>query len=195
MKYEYHIWGSRYGGEHTIGTIPQKVADYWLEQGQDVFQDYMFAGYWEDDKEELNKTIPKEFQIDTYWHDLDNIDHFCTVEFETSNVITVEELKTGKQVAEIAMTDDLLGDVNNPFANDNAWKGENAVVYGQSFEKGCFPFENLIIDEPFDASKVKLNVSEWHTMKLVDAISYEGQVLYAQGGDTIGKSMAMWIDD
>ena len=195
MKYEYHIWGSRYGGEHTIGTIPQKVADYWLEQGQDVFQDYMFAGYWEDDKEELNKTIPKEFQIDTYWHDLDNIDHFCTVEFETSNVITVEELKTGKQVAEIAMTDDLLGDVNNPFANDNAWKGENAVVYGQSFEKGCFPFENLIIDEPFDASKVKLNVSEWHTMKLVDAISYEGQVIYAQGGDTIGKSMAMWIDD
>jgi hypothetical protein len=195
MKYEYHIWGSRYGGEHTIGTIPQKVADYWLEQGQDAFQDYMFAGYWEDDKEELNKTIPKEFQIDTYWHDLDNIEHLCTVEFETSNVIIVEELKTGKQVVEIAMSDDLLGDVNNPFADNNDWKGENAVVYGQSFEKGGFDFENLIIDEPFDASKLKLNVSEWDTMKLVNGISYDGQVLYAQGGDTIGKSMAMWIDD
>ena len=37
MTYKYHVLGTPYGGEHTIGTIPKKVAEYWLKQGADAF--------------------------------------------------------------------------------------------------------------------------------------------------------------
>ena len=201
MTYEYNVWGSRYGGEHTIGTIPKNVAKYWLEKGQDAFKEYMFAGYWEDDKEELNKTIPKEYQIDKYWHDLDDIDHIDTVEFESSNVLIVTDAKTGETVAEINMTDDKLGAVCNAesdaYENDEElFDGKKVIVYGQSFEKGGFNFENLVIDEPFDESKVKFDVSIWDDLKLVDAVNYGDDItLNVEGGDTTGKSMAMWIDD
>jgi hypothetical protein len=32
-KYSYSINISRLGGEHTIGTISRKVANYWLNVG------------------------------------------------------------------------------------------------------------------------------------------------------------------
>ena len=41
MKYKYNICATRYGGEHTIGTINKSVASYWLKRGQDEFEDYM----------------------------------------------------------------------------------------------------------------------------------------------------------
>ena len=197
MTYEYYLTASRYGGEHTIGTIPQKIADYWLDKGQEAFQEYMFAGYWDDDKDELNKNIPVEYQIDTYWHDMDDIEHMCTVEFHDTNVLYVEDAKTGETVGEINMTEDLLGTVFDPLTEgvcgvDTTGK---AIVYGQSFEKGGFNFEMLKTDEPFDASKVKFNVTEWDTLKLVDGIVYDAEMLCVEDGDTIGKSMAMWIDD
>jgi len=201
MKYEYTLWGSRYGGEHTIGTIPKTVADYWLDKGQDAFEEYMFAGYWDDDKEELNKTIPEEFQINEYWHDIDDIEHMCSVEFESSNVLIIEDAKTGETVAEIPMTDDKLGAIDYPesdaYDNDeDIFNGDKVIVYGQSFEKGGFDFENLLLDEPFDVSKVKFNVTQWVNLKLVGSVSYGDTIeLNIEGGDTFGKSMEMWIDD
>ena len=66
-KYKYDVYISRYGGEHTIGTIPLKVAKWWLEnKTADEFEEYVFSHDWNDDKEELNKSIPEEFQIDEY---------------------------------------------------------------------------------------------------------------------------------
>lgn len=195
MSYKYMVYALGHGGEHTIGIIPHKVAEYWLDKENVELYLYMFSGYWDDDKEELNKTIPEEFQINEYWHDMDEIEHMFSVEFESSNVLIIEDAKTGETVAEINMTEDLMGDVHNPFAENNAWKGDNAVVYGQSFEKGGFNFMTLQTDEPFDASKVKFNVTEWSTLKLVNSVDYGGMILPAEDGDTIGKSMAFWIDD
>lgn len=205
MEYEYNIWGSRYGGEHTIGTIPLKTAIYWLKKGEDAFEEYMFSGYWDDDKDELNNDIPEEHQIEEMWHDLDDVDHICSVEFESSNVLVVEDAKTGKTVAEIEMTEDKLGSVCDPLSlltyDDDGDlidpdTGEMMnLVYGQSFEKGGFNFETIKTNEPFDASKLKFNITTWSTMKLVHAVEYDGEDYGAEGGDTIGKSMSMWIDD
>ena len=156
MKYEYRIWGSRYGGEHTIGTIPLKTARYWLNKGEDAFHDYMFSGYWDEDKDELNKDVPEEYRIEEMWHDMDDVDHIFSVEFESSNVLIVEDAKTGETVTEIEMTEDKLGSVCDPLSDltydddgdlMDADTGEDRVlVYGQSFEKGRFNFETI---EPF----------------------------------------------
>ena len=196
MTYKYHVLGTPYGGEHTIGTIPKKVAEYWLKQGADAFNDYMFA--WDDEKVELNKNIPREFQIEQDWYEIDDIEHICSVEFHDSSVLIVEDAKTGETVAEIEMTDNKLGVVGDALTkaienDENIYNGEKVIVYGQSFEEGSFTFENLVTDEPFDASKVKLDVTLWDNLKLVHAVCYGNQTLCIENGDTIRKSMAVWI--
>ena len=45
-KYKYKVSISRYGGEHTIGTIPTKVANWWLEnQTADEFEEYILSNF------------------------------------------------------------------------------------------------------------------------------------------------------
>ena len=153
---------------------------------------------WSYDHYEKNEdgTIPLEYQLPEWW-EVDDIEHMSTVEFHDTNVLYVEDAKTGETVAEIAMTEDLLGTVSDPMGDGvcGVDTTDTAIVYGQSFEKGGFNFETLKTDEPFDASKVKFNVTAWDTLKLVDAVVYDGDALCVEDGDTIGKSFACWIDD
>lgn len=189
MKFEYHIWGSRYGGEHTIGTIPNDVAEYWVEKGADTFSEYMWS--WDHDEKNADGSIPEKYQLPEWW-EVDDIDHLNTVEFEIGNVLVVDDAKTNETVAEIEMTEDMIGSVHDPL-DDEDTTGKS-VVYGQSFEKGGFPFETLVTDTPFDPSKLKFELTIWNDLKLVHAITYDGQTLSPEGGDTIGKGYACWID-
>ena len=76
----------------------------------------------------------------------------------------------------------------------NIYNGEKYIVYGKSFEEGNFSFENLVTDEPFDASKVKLDVvTLWDNLKLVHAVCYGNQTLCIEDGDTNRKSTEVWI--
>jgi hypothetical protein len=40
MSFTYIIDSQKIGGERIIGTIPSKVAIYWLENHVDDFEDY-----------------------------------------------------------------------------------------------------------------------------------------------------------
>lgn len=204
-KYKYLLWASRHGGEHTIGLIDQKIADYWLEKGKDEdsvyddrFEEYMWAEP-ADDRLELNKkwSVPKEFQIEEYWHDVTDIEHMNGCEFHDTNCLNVVDEETNKEVAEVYMTEDKLGSVFDPVADGvpGVDMTDKAIVYGQSFEKGGWNFEALEIDEPFDPSKVKFDVTIWSELKIVHAVDYDGQSLCVEDGDSWGKSMAIWIDD
>ena len=74
--------------------------------------------------------------------------------------------------------------------------GSNGIyVWGVQFEKGGFPFETIETDEPFDASKLKANCTQWDGLKMIHSIEYNGNEYCCEGGDTTGKSMAVWIDD
>ena len=206
-KYKYEVSLSRYGGEHTIGTIPKKVADYWLEKGEDEFQDYIFSIDWDDDKEELNKTIPEEFQIEEYWHDMDDVDHINGAEYHSQNYLYVNDVSGnihsvgyGVEVGEFPLEDIPIQTVHDQIADainedgDNPYD-EEVIVYGQSFEKGSWEYETIETDEPFDISKLKVDISMWNGLKLVSDINYDGECYCNNGGNTMGKSMAFWIDD
>jgi hypothetical protein len=199
MKYEYHIYGSRCGGEHTIGTIPKKVAEYWSQQGADAFEEYMLN--WE--HEELNEgaSIPKEYQLPN-WYELDDIDHMCSIEFHEGNIVTVTDITNQKEddmpwvgnvIAEIPMTEDKIGSFIDEVAK--APNKDDFIVYGQSFEKGICSFETLKIDEPFDASKLKFDVAVWDDLYLVSGLIYDDKYLANEGMEGETKSMACWIDD
>ena len=193
--YKYEIWASRYGGEHVTGTIPEPVADYWLDKGQDALEEYMFA--WHEDKVKLEKSIPEEFHLGE-WHEINDIEHQCCGEFEKSNVLTVYDADTNEEIAEIDMTDDLItGEIDDPAKTykETATTSSLTLFYGQSFEKGGFPYETIETDKPFDASKLKVSLTNWSGLKLIHAIEYDGESYCASGGDTIGKSMNCWIED
>jgi hypothetical protein len=188
--YKYDLWGTRYGGEHTIGTISKDVATYWIKEGTDVFSEYMWT--WDHDEKNADGSIPEEFQLPEWW-EVDDIEHLSTVEFESSNHLIVNDASTGEVVAEIAMTEDLIGSIHDPIAQ-TVLKPDQAIVYGQSFEKGGFNFESLEVTEPFDPSKMKFELTVWDSIKLVHAVTYGDQTLSSSDGDTVGKSYACWID-
>ena len=207
-KYKYNIYISRLGGEHTIGTIPIKVAKYWLEKGEDAFENYMLCDPFDDEKEELNKSIPKEFQINEYWHDMEDIEHTNGAEYASSNYLYVHEYKEhngtfhhqGKEILTYPIDDITIDSISDPVADATDEDGEIAngdevIVYGQSFEKGSWEYETIETDEPFDISKLTVSVTIWDNLKIVDSINYDGECYGNMGGSSWGKSMAFWIDD
>ena len=210
-KYKYNVHISRYGGEHTIGTIPLKVAKWWLEnKTADEFEDYIISFCWSD-KEEQNKSIPEEFQINEYWHDLDNIEHINGAEYASSNYLYVHEYKKypkssnifhtqGKEIGEYPIDEVTIDSITDPVTDATNEDGEIAngdevIVYGQSFEKGSWDYETIETDKPFDISKLSVSITMWDNLKIIDSITYDGECYGNNGGDTMGKSMAFWIDD
>jgi hypothetical protein len=172
------------------------VANYWLEKGEEAFQEYMRAYH---DEVHENGSVPEKYQLPEWW-EVDDLDHMNTVEFVESNFLHVEDVKTGETVAEIELTEDKLGNVRDSAskAHDEGLtypNGDKYIVYGQSYEKGTFDFEILATDEPFDISKVKFNVAVWSTLIIVDTVEYDGELLNGEGSDTIGKSYSIWIDN
>ena len=209
-KYKYNFNISRYGGEHIIGTIPLKVAEWWLDnKTADEFEEYIFSHDWNEDKDKLNESIPKEFQINEYWHDLDNIEHINGAEYASSNYLYVYEYKEhlkssnifhtqGKEIAEIPIEDVPIDSTSDPVQELIESKGtlkNDVIVYGQSFEKGGWDYETIETDKPFDISKLSVSVTKWDDMQIIDSIIYDGECLCNEGGDTWGKSQAFWIDD
>ncbi len=74
MSYIYELSAYRYGSEHTTGTMPNSVTEYWLEKGPEDFGGLSMP--W--DRKENYTKIPKQFQLNE-WSEIDNIMHECTV--------------------------------------------------------------------------------------------------------------------
>jgi len=205
-KYKYFINISRLGGEHTIGTISRKVANYWLDEGPDKFEEYIFSNDWGEDKEELNKSIPEEFQINEYWNDMDDIDHINGAEYSSSNFLIVRDISDnpdpllGKEIGEYSIEDIPIEKLSDPANdamknNDDITNGDIAIIYGQSFEKGAWDYEVIETNEPFDIFKLKLSITQWDSLKIVTDIHYDDKVYCNDSSDTTTKSTAFWIDD
>jgi hypothetical protein len=197
-KYKYYLMAGPYGGEHTIGTIPKKVAEYWLDKGADAFDKYML----DDNHDKINNsgTIPEEYQL-PIWYELNNISQVSSVIFCSSNTLTVldvsklsenDYLEKGKEVARIEMTNDMIG---NSDTNPVQIMNEEYVVYGASNDTGFCKFELLETNEPFNASELKFCLSSWNKFKLVMGINYNGQDLANEGMEiSTGQSMECWIN-
>lgn len=185
----YRLTGYRYGGEYTIGTISKSVAAYWLKKGDKVFEKYMTSP-----QQELfnkNLTIPEEFQLPK-WYELDDLMHLNSLEFDPLNWLLIENNTTGKNVTEIFMNERLVGEMHNPIVEQTDLKAR-VLVYGQSFEKGYFDFGNLTTDEPFEPSNLKINITHWNNIKVIDSIAYNDESLCAETGETEGKGLRCWI--
>jgi hypothetical protein len=76
------------------------------------------------------------------------------------------------------------------------YHGDDVVVYGQSYAKGSFitAFE---IEGDFDLSKLKLWVTDWSDLKLVEGFEYAGHLIGFGGWQEDSTSLGQhaWIDE
>ncbi len=186
--YRVRLWG--YGGEHVMGTVDRKVYDYFRKHRIDLSE---FA--WDGVYAEENN-VPENMQpfYPGSWHDCDNMGHCWGVD-RSAGTIQVDD-ENGNTVYEKSL-DDIVGyDEENPepewSCGEEVWidsqPAGTVVFIGTSSEKGTFFEADLELKMPFDPSKLCLHYDEIDGNEIITSVSYDGEELNNDGGDTNGKS-------
>ncbi len=186
--YRVRLWG--YGGEHVMGTVDRKVYDYFRKHRIDLSE---FA--WDGVYAEENN-VPEDMQpfYPGSWHDCDNMGHCWGVD-RSAGTIQVDD-ENGNTVYEKSL-DDIVGyDEENPepewSCGEEVWidsqPAGTVVFIGTSSEKGTFFEADLELKMPFDPSKLCLHYDEIDGNEIITSVSYDGEELNNDGGDTNGKS-------
>ena len=89
MSFTYIIDSQKIGGERIIGTIPSKVAIYWLENHADDFEYYFLDEDKNHNSDGRWNHIPKEYRVGNYWYENDNIFHGDNCELHDEGEIQV----------------------------------------------------------------------------------------------------------
>jgi len=186
--YKVRLWG--YGGEHVMGTVDRKVYDYFRKHRIDLSE---FA--WDGVYAEENN-VPEDMQpfYPGAWHDCDNMGHCWGVD-RSAGTIQVDD-ENENTVYEKSL-DDIVGyDEENPepewSCGEEVWidsqPAGTVVFIGTSSEKGTFFEADLELKMPFDPSKLCLHYDEVDGNEIITSVSYDGEELNNDGGDTNGKS-------
>jgi hypothetical protein len=186
--YRVRLWG--YGGEYVMGTVDRKIYDYFKQRRLDVSE---FA--WDGDYAETNN-IPEDMQpfYPGNWHDCDNMGHCWGVD-RSAGTIQVDD-ENGNTVYEKSLEDIVGYDEENPepewTCGDEVWidsqPAGSVVFIGTSSEKGTFFEADIELKMPFDPSKLSLQYDEIDGNEIITSVSYDGEELNNDGGDTNGKS-------
>jgi hypothetical protein len=185
VAYKYRVEMSGFGGEIVLGAVPRETYDYFKANQIDV------ADYIADSDSYSNIPAEHQFAEGGAWFEVDNIIHESGVELNNSCVIQVTDAD-GDEVWSSALdietlinagvTVNCLGDFYVHEQPDGT-----AVFMGQSTEKGTFFAAEFSSDEPFDPANLSLGYFDVDGWDISAAISYEGEDLDNEGGDTIGK--------
>jgi len=187
QTYNYTIWGR--GGEITIGTVSQEVAEYWEElQENDEYSLNEYCDDFDNDfgiEEDLQPFPPGE-----YW-ECDDIAH----EFGASADGMAELIITDSEDNEVYR---LSLDLDHLKSQGVSLTEETSIstseldedTYGicaQDVQKGTL-FSGEIVTDSFDPTKLgftHITVNGW---TLITSISYDGEDLDNEGGDSEQKS-------
>ena len=199
MGYNYKLNAGHSGGEYTIGTIPKSTSEFWLNKGDEMFEEYIFAV----DRDEDFFDIPENHKLNE-WHEIDDIMHESTIEFSDYNWFQITNTETNESIYIDFSKIDKNSVVIDNSEMTNAMSSEKAIVFSQSFEKGSYEvicYDNeynecaFTTDMPFDVKKIKnVNVSKWSDILLFISFEYEDYSFsFNPVGDSIVKSMNAWI--
>ena len=105
MSYTYQISAYRYGGEHTIGTIPRKVALWWMQNHSDDFEHYFMQDDKTHDSEDNWGHIPEEYRLENFYENADILHHDCC-EFSDEGWIEVNLIDEIKKTVVVVQVDE-----------------------------------------------------------------------------------------
>lgn len=183
---KYRVTTSGYGGEFVQGTLPATTATYWIERGQDTLENHLVLGNVKD--------VPKEYDIYP-WYENSNISHVNGAEMSASNNISITVDDTDEVVMEGNMMDEWVTE-RAYVLNDEPIKmpDNERLITNMSIEKGYWEYE-LIEDDQFDVSKLKLLLISIDGSCVLSHLSYGGQELGVNDGGTRGKEFRVYFDE
>ena len=190
--YTVNMWG--YGGEYIMGTVDRKIYDYFRHRRLDLSE---FA--WDSDYADEHN-IPEEmwpFPPGSYY-DCDDIGHVYGVDRSCGTLQICDE--KGAVVYERSL-ESLDGCDDSPELTwgDEYWidmKPAGTVVFlGVSSEKGSFFEGEFELREPFDISKLSLEIEDFDGNEIISSVYYDNEDIENAGANTNGKGsdFGFWI--
>ena len=191
-KYRYRIEASNYGGELTIGEVPEAFVDYWMpiveEDGDgDLIDAVVDFDDWEDEPEDALQDPNAAPRLENYWHEYDDVEHlsgsYADGEWRVYEVPAdgSDDQSWDKEV--------YTGDANHLFGReayhdaDIDRKDQDEpddyipVLAFHSSEKGSMGAWFLDTDEPFDHEKLAFGSLETNLCELVERVYYDQEEL------------------
>ena len=181
--YRISLWG--YGGEVVMGTVDNKVFDYFKRRRlsvPDYAWDYDAVG-------ELG--IPEDMQPfePGSWFECDDLGHTSGVSRDSGTIQITDE--NDNVVLERSL-EDIDGTDIGLCCDNEAWVGMvspgEVVFVGRSSEKGTFFEGNIELTAPFDPEKLELIYDDIDGDDIIHSVLYDGQDVDNDGGGTNGKS-------
>jgi len=201
----YKISISGYGGEYVFNDLSRSQYDYWKSR-PDELNEYVFSPEdAEDVPDEYNFLKCSDPNGDYFidWWEFDGIDRYYGVEFHGSRII-IDEVDSDDYEAQILNTvydgdlDELVDQENldttvvNEFTNEDG----KPIVAIYSSEKGSFVEAIITTSGKIDLSKLSFMLSELPVAdNLLDFITYDGEEVESDAGDTIGKGLYVSLFD
>ena len=184
--YKISLWG--YGGETVMGTVDRKIYDYFKSRRLAVSD---FA--WDIDYAEENN-IPEDMWPfpPGSWYECDNIAHTNGVD-RNSGTLQIED-ENGDEVLQLSLDNCNGYEDDSPELeyNDEAFIDDQppgtVVFVGTSNEKGTFFEGEIELAQPFDITKLTLQIDDIDGSDIVVGASYDGVDIDNWGGSTDGKS-------
>ena len=174
--YQYKVILDVYGGEVTVGSIPTPTYDYWTQRGLETLRSHLTLDDIPD--------VPIEHQLYP-WFEHDDLIHTNGVEFKGINQIQVVDLSTDEEEFVSFLDEDCI--------TDNAWvindtrpviPPDHVILNCTSIEKGCWEYETIQTQEPFDISKLEFFLYHVNGIFIVDHLTYDGMRLDCVDGST-----------
>ena len=185
-KYKYGISVSRWGGEHVVGKLTNKVGKYWSKH-EDKLEDHVCDG--------VSKGVPKEYRL-PMWYELDDITHVNGIEWTGMSKVEVRELSNNKVIDEFQFDDIPVErtiikiDDNDPFKKDGVKKGY--YFYGQLFGKGYWSGE-IVTNQPYNRDMMRFYPVHWYNYQgFLEQITYQDQKIELES-DPNWKSQSFFI--
>ncbi len=184
MKYSISISG--YGSEQVHGTLTKEQYDFWKDLEEEDIIAHAFDDPWDDtDENPVFDDADKRFL--GHWNELDDLLHhwgadaggaYIDIEDEDGNQIIGQSWDDFEEEQDAIITH-----VDEEECAENA----EYVFSGSSAEKGNFGQYELVTNEPIDLSKLEFCLTDTPDGTMLDLLSYNGEELDNDGGDTTGK--------
>jgi hypothetical protein len=126
----YKIKAGHYGGEYTIGTISKSTSEFWLNKGDEMFKEYIFAV----DRDEDFFNIPENHKLNE-WHEIDDVMHESTIEFSDGNWFQITNTETDESIYIDFSKIDKNSVVIDNNEMTNAMNSEKAIVLASHLKK------------------------------------------------------------
>ena len=191
MKY-YRVQIAGYGSEMVYGKLTEAQYEFWKDLSE---SDIISHAFWDpteesDDNPVFDMEDPR-FLGD--WNELDNYLHEYGADASGAWVNIEEEDGENNIINTIAdgIDWDKFQEEFNPLTTTidetECLNDAEYTFYGASSEKGTFGDYLIETEQELDLSKLEFGVTETPDGSILELLTYDGQDLDNEGGDTTGK--------